>query len=136
MGTVVALGRGPCLGIDIECAVRTGLSAGLAAYAATGIEIHDTVIPLVQGFDRADIDAGRLFAVVAPHDRKIPAGFGETPLFDILDPRPVYPQGHLVLGFAGYRAGMAPDALSGVDHETIVHGQDCSKFGNVSKILR
>jgi len=128
MGAIIAFCRGFRLGIYVQRTVGASLAARLAADTAAGIEINDAVVPLVKRLDRADIHTGRLLAMVAAQDGKVTASVGEAPFFDILDPGAVHSEGHLVLGFAGYRACMTADALSCVNDKTIVHGQDFSNY--------
>ena len=56
--------------------------------------------------------------MIAAHDGKHPARVGELPLFNILDPSPIDPDGDIMLGFAGNRAGVAADAVAIVDNES------------------
>ena len=59
-----------------------------------------------------------MFTMITAHDGKHPAGVGELPLFYILDPGPIDPDGDIMLGFAGNRAGVAADAVAIVDDES------------------
>ena len=56
--------------------------------------------------------------MITPHDGKYPARVGELPLFYILDPGPIDPDRHIMLGFAGNRAGVAADTVAIVDYES------------------
>ena len=56
--------------------------------------------------------------MIAAHDGKHPARVGELPLFYILDPGPIDPDGDIMLGFAGNRTGVAADAVAIVDYES------------------
>ena len=56
--------------------------------------------------------------MIAAHDRKHPAGVGELPLFYILDPGPIDPDGDIMLCFTSNRAGVAADAVAIVDYES------------------
>ena len=50
--------------------------------------------------------------MITAHDGKHPARVRELPLFYILDPGPIDPDGDIMLGFAGNRAGVAADAVA------------------------
>ena len=56
--------------------------------------------------------------MITPHDGKHSARIRELPLFYILDPGPIDPDGDIMLGFAGNRAGVAADAVAIVDDES------------------
>ena len=56
--------------------------------------------------------------MIAAHDGKYSARVGKLPLFYILDPGPIDPDGDIMLGFAGNRAGVATDAVAIVDDES------------------
>ena len=56
--------------------------------------------------------------MITAHDGKHPARIRELPLFYILDPGPIDPDGDIMLGFAGNRAGVAADAVAIVDDES------------------
>ena len=121
MGTVVALGRGVRLGIDVERVVGAGLHARLAADAPRAVEVHDAVRPAVERHRRADRHAGRVIAVIAAHHREVAPRVREHALLDVLHPGAVDAQRDLVLLLAGHRAGVAADTLPLVDHEAVAH---------------
>ena len=56
--------------------------------------------------------------MITAHDGKYPASIGKLPLFYILDPGPIDPDGDIMLGFAGNRAGVAADAVAIVNYES------------------
>ena len=56
--------------------------------------------------------------MITAHDGKYPARVGKLPLFYILDPGPIDPDGDIMLCFTSNRAGMAPDAVAIVDDES------------------
>ena len=56
--------------------------------------------------------------MITAHDGKHPARIRELPLFYVLDPGPIDPDGYIMLGFAGNRAGVAADAVAIVDYES------------------
>src|SRR5256885_15269028 len=74
MRAIVALRRRRRLRIDVERIVGTGLHARLAADAAAAVEVDDPVVPTVERDGRANGDAGRRVAVVAPEHGEIAAG--------------------------------------------------------------
>ena len=113
----VALLGGVLLGVDVDGVIRAGVHARLAADAARRVEVDDAVGPPEQRSGRADRDARRGVAVVAPQDREQPAAVGVLTLLDVLQPGAVDAEGHLVLGLAGNGARMAADAAVLVDEE-------------------
>ena len=56
--------------------------------------------------------------MIAAHDGKHPAGVGELPLFYILNPGPIDPDGDIMFCFTGNRAGVAADTVAIVDNES------------------
>ena len=56
--------------------------------------------------------------MITAHDGKHPARVGELPLFYILDPGPINPDGDIMLCFTSNRAGVAADAVAIVDNES------------------
>ena len=58
--------------------------------------------------------------MITPHDGKHPARIGELPLFYILDPGPIDPDGDIMLCFTSNRAGVAADTVAIVDNESKV----------------
>ena len=56
--------------------------------------------------------------MITTHDRKYPARIRKLPLFYILDPGPIDPDGDIMLGFAGNRTGVAADAVAIVNYES------------------
>ena len=87
VGAEVALGGGVRVGVDVERVVGARLHARLAADAAVAVEVDDAVRPPVERHRRADRHAGRVVAVVAAHDREVPARVRELALLDVLHPR-------------------------------------------------
>jgi hypothetical protein len=97
------------------------LHAAFAADAAAIVEIHDAVIALEQCGDRTDFDARRVFTMVATHDGEQAPRVREFSFLNILYPRAVDANGHIMLGFACDSASVATDAFTVVDDETEVH---------------
>ena len=56
--------------------------------------------------------------MIAAHDGKYPARIRELPLFYILDPGPIDPDGDIMLCFTSNRAGVAADAVAIVYYES------------------
>ena len=56
--------------------------------------------------------------MITAHDGKHPARVGELPLFYILDPGPINPDGDIMLCFTSNRAGVAADAVAIVNYES------------------
>ena len=56
--------------------------------------------------------------MITAHDGKYPARVGKLPLFYILDPGPIDPDGDIMLCFACNRAGVAADAVAIVDYKS------------------
>ena len=56
--------------------------------------------------------------MITAHNGKHPARVGKLPLFYILDPGPIDPDGDIMLGFAGNRTGVAADTVAIVNYES------------------
>jgi hypothetical protein len=110
VGAKVAFSGRVSLRVDINRVVRTCLHAGLTADAAGVIKVDDPIEPLEKSLGRADLDAWRVFAVVAAKDRKEPSSIGKFPLFNVFDPGAVDAEWNLILLFAGHGAGVATNA--------------------------
>jgi hypothetical protein len=121
------------LGIDVQRVVGTGLHAGFAADAAAIVKVDNPVVAPIQGRDRANLNAGGVVAVIAPHYRKESAGIGEFTLLNVFDPSSVDANRNVVLRLAGHRAGVAADTATVVDDETQV-GQGAPACGRSSEI--
>ena len=70
---------------------------------------------------RADLDAGRIVAVIAPKHGKVAPGFWINPFFDVLHPSPVHSDGNIVFFLACHRAGMTTDATVLIDDKSVAH---------------
>ena len=68
--------------------------------------------------------------MITAHDGKYPARVGKLPLFYILDPGPIDPDGDIMLGFAGNRAGVAADARALVYGKAVAHAITSSARGS------
>ena len=56
--------------------------------------------------------------MITAHDGKHPACSRELPLYYILDPGPIDPDGDIMLCFTSNRAGVAADTVAIVDNES------------------
>ena len=56
--------------------------------------------------------------MITAHDGKHPARIRELPLFYILDPGPIDPDGDIMLCFTSNRAGMAADTVTIINYES------------------
>ena len=56
--------------------------------------------------------------MITAHDGKYPARVGKLPLFYILDPGPIDPDGDIMLCFTSNRAGVAADTVAIVNYES------------------
>lgn len=121
VGTVITLGRRAGVRVNVERIVRTGLHAGFTADAPVFVEVHNAIGPDVKRFNGADFHAWRIGAVVAAQDGKKPSGMREVALFNLLDVGAEHAHGYIVFRFAGGGAGMAANALSVINDETVFH---------------
>ena len=98
MGAEIALGGRMRIGIDVERIVRTRLQTHLAANAPLGIEVYDAVLlAAVERGDGTRRYAGRIIAVIAPEYGKMAAVVGKLARLNVLHPRAVNTQGHVML---------------------------------------
>ena len=56
--------------------------------------------------------------MITAHDGKYPARVGKLPLFYILNPGPIDPDGDIMLCFTSNRAGVAADTVAIVNYES------------------
>ena len=120
----IALVRGAGFRRDVQRVVGARVHAALAADAAGIVKIHHAVGCSEQRTSRADRDAGRVVAVVAAHHCEVPLRLRELAGLDVVDPRPVDAERHVVLALAGHRACVATDARAAVQQEPQArHGQ-------------
>ena len=64
--------------------------------------------------------------MIAARDLKNAARVRICALFYVLDPRAVYPESDMILGFARDRAGMAADTFAVIDDEPVFHAWNFS----------
>src|SRR5258708_9566702 len=121
MRAKVALGGRVGLRIDIERVIRTGLHARLAPDTAAVVEIDDSIIAIVQGLGRANLDTRCVVAMITAHHAEVAARGGELALLDIFDPSAKNADRHAVLFLARDRTGMTSDTAIVVDYETVAH---------------
>jgi hypothetical protein len=121
VSTVITLGGGFVVRIDMDCIIRTGLHAGLAANAPTGIKVDDAIVTRGQGRNGTDRNARSIGAMVTPHDAEGAVRIGEVTLLDVLDPSAIDANRCVVLGLASHGAGMTADTLSIIDDERVIH---------------
>ena len=123
---LVALGCRVVVGIDVQGIIGTGLHAGLATDATVVVKIHDSVVPGVECLHRADLNAGRLRTVIAPHYREDPPGIGKFSLFNLFHIGSVHADGNVVFTLAGRGACVTTDAFSIVNDKSVSHGKVAS----------
>ena len=123
MRAKMAFRRGTVIRINVDGVVRAGLHTRFAAYTALGAEVDNTVFALVHRGHGADRDARRIFAMITARDLKNAAGVGIGSLLNVLHPSAVYSQRNVVFRLTGNGAGVASDALSIVDDESIAHAE-------------
>jgi hypothetical protein len=114
--------------MHVDRIVGACLRTSFATDAASIIEIDDAVLSREQRFDRADLDARRVGAVIASHDGEQSSRIGERSLLDVLHPRAIHADRHFVLGLTCNRARMASDTLPVVDDEAEVHKSRLERF--------
>ena len=105
------------LGVDVDRVVGAGVHARLAPDAPAVVEVDHAVRRAVQRPGRADRDARRVVALVAAHHREGAPGVRELTGLDVLHPRPVHSERHVVLALACDSARVAPDATVTCEHE-------------------
>lgn len=117
----VAFRCGVGIGIDVKGIVRTGLHTGLAANATLAVKINDTIGAAEEGYSRANLNTGRVIAVVASEYGEVTPGVGKFAFFDVLDPCAVNTYRNIMLFLAGNRAGMASYTAILIDDKTVTH---------------
>ena len=120
VGAIVALGGGMAVGIDVKRVVGTRLHTGLTANAAAGVEVDNAILALKKSFSWTNSDAGSVVAVVTTIDQEIAARVRKLALLNILDPRAIDANRHIMLRLAGHRTGMTPNTLSLVNHKRVL----------------
>ena len=120
MGAESAFGGGVGFGVEIDRVVRAGLHAGFASDANGRVELDDAVIALIHGRDGTDAHAGRVGAMIAARHLKAAAHIGIRARLDILDPRAIHAQRHLILGLARGCTCVTSDALALVDEKSVI----------------
>src|SRR4051812_28462458 len=117
MRAKIAFGRRVAIRIDKQRIIGTGLHTRLAADAAIGIEIDNAIFPTIEGRDGADRHARRVIAVIAPHHAEQPATVRKLALLDVLDPRAIDAERHLMLALTSYRTCVTSNALAVINEK-------------------
>jgi hypothetical protein len=107
--------------MHVDRIIRAGLRAGLAPDTAAVVEIDDAVCTCKERFDRTDLNARSIRAMITPHHREQSSRIGKRALLDIFDPGAIHADRDLVLGLACDGARVASDTLSVVDDKAEVH---------------
>ena len=113
--THVALVCGVGLRVDVEGVVGARIHARLAANAVVVLEVDHTIVGTKERICRTDRHARRIVALVAAHHIELARYIGEGAGLDVLDPRPVDPERHVVLALTRNGARMAPNAVVTVE---------------------
>jgi hypothetical protein len=117
----MALGRTVSFRIDVDSVVGTGLQAGLAADANSGIKLDNAIITLVHGGDRTNASTRGIGTMVTASHLKETAGIGKFALFNIFNPGSADPQRYLIFRLTGHTASMAADTGFIIDDKTVIH---------------
>jgi len=123
MRTEMTFRRGVGLGVEIDRVIRACLHARLAADANGRIELNDAIVALIHRADGADAHTWRVGTVITTCHLEAATHIWVRARLDILDPRAIHAERHLVLGLARGRAGVTSDALALVDEKAVIcHG--------------
>jgi len=142
MRTVITLCSSMLSRLHVKGVIWASLRTRFAADTSSAVKIDDPIVACKQRSDRAYLNTRSIGAVVTPHYRKEPPGIGKRPLFNVLYPRSVNTDRHVVLGLARNCTRMAADTFSVIDYEAEVHRRAKSKFnvnesyGLVTKYFR
>jgi hypothetical protein len=115
-----AFGGSVCLGVEVNRVVRAGLHTGFASDADAWVKLDDAVIALIHRSDRTDAHAWGIGAMIAARHLKAAAHIRIRARLDILDPRPIHTQWHLILRLARGAACVTADALTLVNQKSII----------------
>lgn len=121
----ITLVRGADVAVEADRAVGTEFTAILATDTHIGVDLDQTVIPLMDRIGRAVTDARRAITVLAHHRPPLHRQLRETAvrlveygrLLQVENPQAVLPDRHPILHLAGDAAGIAADAAKDVDHK-------------------
>jgi len=122
MCTEVALRRCVGVGVYVKCVIWTGLHAGFASDTAAVVEIDDSIISIVQGLSRTNIDTWCGIAMIASHHAEMPTGCRKLTFFDVFDPGAEDPDGYVVLFLTSHGTRMASDAAVVIYYKTVAQG--------------
>ena len=117
----VAFRCGVVVRFDVKGIVRTGLHAGLAANAEVVVKVNDAIGAVEEGYSRANLDTGRIVAVVTSEYGKVTPGVGKFAFFDVLDPCAVNSYRNIMLFLAGNRASVTSYTAILIDDKTVTH---------------
>ena len=121
MGAVVAFGGRVRVRVDIQRVVRASLGTGFATNTTVIVEIDDPIGSGIKGSNRTDFNTRRVSAVVATVNGEQTAGMRINALLNVLDPRAIHPQRHVMFGFTRYSTGVTANTLTVIDDEAVVH---------------
>jgi hypothetical protein len=119
MSAIIALGRRLAVWINIERVIGACLHTRFTTDTTTRIKIYDTIAAFIKCPGRTNSDTGSIITVIAAVDQKITARVRKLALFNILDPRAIDPNGHIMLGLARHCTGMTPNTLSLVNYKPV-----------------
>jgi len=91
------------------------LHAGFTSDANGWIELDNAIRALIHRGDGTDAHTGWVSAVITARHLKAAAYIGICARFDILNPRAVHAQRHLILGLARGTARVTSNALALID---------------------
>ena len=117
----VAFRCGVGIGIDVKGIVGAGLHARLAANAEVVVKVNDAIGAVEEGYSRANLDTGRVVAVVTPEYGEMALGLRKFAFLDILDPCAVNTYRNIMLFLAGNRASVTSYTAVLVDDESVAH---------------
>src|SRR5579859_4858378 len=120
MSTIIALGSRLTIRIDIKCIIRTRLHTGFTTNTATGVKVYNTIAPLIQRPGGTNSDTGSIITVVAAVHQKITARVRKLALLNVLDPRAIDANRHIMLRLAGNRTGMTTNTLPLINHKRVL----------------
>src|SRR5947209_7013657 len=132
MSAIIALGRRLAIWINIERVIGACLHTRFTTDTATRIEVYNTIAAFIERPGRTNGHTGSIITVIAAVDQKITARIRELALLNILDPRAIDSNGHIMLGLARHCTSMAPNTLSLVNYKPIFRHR---KFSSLTSIV-
>jgi len=122
VGTEIAFGRRVRVVVDINRVVGTGLHAHFAPDAVFVVEVDNSIFTDEQGSGGTSFHAGRVGAVITPHNAHFPGCRGVFTLVDVLHPSAELPDGHIMFSFTRHRACMASDTCALIYCKAVAQG--------------